>query len=73
MSEGRDTGEFQRDVRETIGGNFNFQIDRAHDGKPEHVDLTSILPYGVADKVEVDHNGNVIGGTTQLGKETFRW
>ncbi len=53
---------------------FNFQLDRAHGGKPEHVDLTRILSeMGGADTVQVDYNGNVLGGTTNVGGQKLPW
>lgn len=52
----------------------NVHVDRAHDGKPEHVDLTRRLPeVGGADKVEVDFDGNVIGGSTHAGPVKMPW
>lgn len=67
-------GEFQDRVNELVGPNVNFQLDRAHAGKPDHVDLTAVLrDFGVADKVEVDGDGNVGGGSTQLGPYKFNW
>ena len=68
-----DTGQFQRSVRTLLGDQFNFQLDRSHDGKPQHADLTARLRDIGADKVEVDFNGNVIGGSTQIGKSTLKW
>jgi len=65
-------GDFQKQVKSTLGSNFNFQIDRSHAGKPEHVDLTTKFSGG-ADKVEVDFSGNVIGGSTQIGKTRINW
>lgn len=52
----------------------NFHFDRPHAGKTLHVDLTQPLPsiFG-ADKVEVDANGNVLGGTTFIGKKKIKW
>ena len=67
------TGDFQDRVRQTIGKDFNFQIDRPHDGKPKHIDLTARIPRLGADKVEVDFQGNVLGGTTQIGKKNIKW
>lgn len=69
-----DIGNFQKRVNNLIGPEFNFQIDRPHDGKPEHVDLTRRLPdIGGADKAEVDFNGNVIGGLTMIGQTKMKW
>lgn len=67
------TGKFQDDVRKTLGSRFNFQLDSAHGGKPIHVDLTARMPRIGADKVEVDYDGNVIGGTTQIGRTQLKW
>ena len=70
----RSFSEFQNDVNNLLGDNTNFQIDRPHAGKDEHVDLTPIIPkIGGADKVEVDFHGNVIGGFTQIGKTKLNW
>lgn len=70
----RDIGKFQKDVNGLLGPEYNFQIDRPHDGKSEHVDLTRVLRnIGGADKVEVDFNGNVIGGSTQIGPIKMKW
>lgn len=66
-------GDFQKNVRETLGPDFNFQVDRAHGGKPKHVDLTVRIPGLGAEKVEVDFNGNVIGGSTQVGSKKIDW
>lgn len=53
---------------------FNIRGDRAHDGKPEHIDMTVKLPeIAGADKVAVDFEGNVIGGSTQVGKTKGTW
>jgi len=68
-----DIGRFQGNVRTLLGDQGNFQLDRPHDGKPQHVDLTARLRGIGADKVEVDFNGNVIGGSTQIGKTTLSW
>jgi HSP20 family molecular chaperone IbpA len=65
--------EFQSRVRKTLGEGFNFQVDRAHDGKPEHVDLTIRIPGLGADKVEIDFNGNVLGGSTWSGTRSLKW
>jgi hypothetical protein len=66
-------GDFQKSVKGILGNDFNFQIDSAHGEKPDHVDLTvKILGIG-ADKVEVDLNGNVIGGLTQIGPKKLKW
>ena len=56
----------------------NIRRDRAHDGKPEHIDMTRPIPQiipetGGADKVEVDYQGNVIGGATQVGRQKMDW
>lgn len=66
-------GDFQKQVNNTIGSDFNFQIDCAHAGKPEHVDLTARIPGLGADKVDVDFNGNVLGGSTQIGPTKITW
>ena len=67
-------GEFQNDVKSLLGDNYNFQVDRAHAGKDKHVDLTVRLPeISGADKVEVDFNGNVIGGSTNIGNVKLNW
>jgi hypothetical protein len=69
-----DIGKFQKSVNNLIGSDAKFQIDRAHAGKLEYVDLTQRLPnIGGADKVEVDYNGNVIGGSTQIGNSKLNW
>lgn len=69
-----ETGKFQERVNNLIGSDFNFQIDRAHAGKSQHVDLSALISnLGAADKVEVDYNGNVIGGTTQIGSVKMKW
>lgn len=61
----RSISELQKDVKNLLGDDMNFQIDRPHSGKEKHVDFTTITPQiGGADKVEVDFNGNVIGGLT---------
>lgn len=65
-------GDFQNRVNGTLGPNFNFQIDRAHADKPDHVDLSARILGGV-DKVEVSHDGNVIGGCTQIGNARMNW
>ena len=65
-------GKFQDRVNGLTGSNFNFQIDRPHGGKPAHVDLSSRV-WGGVDKLEVDFNGNVIGGATQIGKTKMKW
>lgn len=70
----RDIGRFQNDVRDLLGPDLNFGIDEAHAGKPRHVNLTARLPeIGGADSVEVDENGNVIGGYTQIGPKKLNW
>lgn len=67
-------GDFQDRVNNTLGQGWNFQVDRPHDEKPAHVDLTRILQdLGGADKCEVDFNGNVIGGSTQIGRIKMPW
>ncbi len=66
-------GDFQKKVKDMLGPDFNFQIDRPHDGKPEHIDLTVRIPGLGADKVEVDFNGNVIGGSTHIGPKKIKW
>jgi len=67
-------GDFQNRVNGVIGPSTKFQIDRPHADKPDHVDLTQILPdIGAADKVEVDFSGNVIGGSTQVGSTKMNW
>ena len=69
-----DIGDYQDRVKNLIGSDFNFQIDRPHDDKQEHVDLTYRIPeIGGADKVEVDWNGNVTGGSTQIGNKKISW
>ena len=68
----RDTGDFQDRVRNLIGPNFNFQIDRPHDDKPVHIDLTSKLPGG-ADKAEINYDGDIIGGSTSVGPIKMDW
>jgi len=71
MSEG--IGPFQDDVNDLIGEDFNFQLDRPHGDKPQHVDLTRRFGMG-ADKVEVDWDGSVIGGTTFTeGGPDIKW
>jgi hypothetical protein len=67
-----DIKEFQNDVRDLIGGEFNFSLDQPHADKPEHIDLTARFEGG-ADKVEVDFNGDVIGGSTQIGPVNLKW
>lgn len=62
----RNLGDFQKDVRKLVGPDTNFAIDGSHGGKPVHVDLTSKFTDG-ADKVAVDYNGNIIGGSTHIG------
>jgi len=57
-------GKFQNRVKDLIGPNFNFQVDRAHGEKEKHVDLTVRIPSVGADKADVDFNGNVVGGST---------
>lgn len=66
-------GDFQKTVKDTLGPDFNFQIDRAHEGKEKHVDLTVRIPGLGADKVEVDFNGNVLRGSTQIGSKKIKW
>lgn len=66
-------GDFQNKVNNTLGPDFNFQIDRPHAGKDEHVDLTVRIPSMGADKVEIDFNGNVIGGSTNIGLTKLNW
>lgn len=67
-------GEFQDRVNDLIGLDTRFQIDRPHAGKPQHVDLTHILPeIGGADKVAVDLNGAVLGGLTRVGPIKMGW
>lgn len=67
-------GEFQESVNGLLGKDFNFQVDRAHAGKEEHVDLVTRLPeIKGADKVEVDFNGNVKGGSTHVGNIKMDW
>ncbi|EDN68647.1 hypothetical protein BGP_0473 [Beggiatoa sp. PS] len=67
-------GEFQDKVKNTLGPSFNFQIDKPHDGKPVHVDLTTVIPnIGGADKVGVDFNGNIIDGSTHIGPQKIKW
>lgn len=52
----------------------NIRPDRAHDDKPKHTDMTRKLPeLGGSDKVEVDDEGKVIGGSTQVGKAKINW
>ncbi len=68
-----DIGKFQNRVNNTLGNDFNFQVDRPHAGKPEHIDLTRRLPGVGADKVEIDFHGNVIGGSTFVGKQKINW
>lgn len=65
-------GDFQNRVNDTLGPDFNFQIDRAHAGKSDHVDLSVTVPGGV-DKVEVSHDGTVLGGCTQIGNARMNW
>ena len=66
-------GDFQKKANELIGPDFNLQVDRAHGDKPDHVDLTVRIPGLGADKAEVDHNGNVTGGFTQIGPKKLIW
>ncbi len=66
-------GDFQDRVNNLIGPDFNFQIDRPHAGKIEHVDITARIPNIGADKVEVDFNGNIIGGSTHIGPMKLNW
>jgi len=66
-------GDFQKQVNNTIGSDLNFQIDRAHAGKAKHVDLTARIPGLGADKAEVDFNGNVLRGSTQIGPTKMKW
>lgn len=50
----------------------NIRRDRAHDGKPEHIDMTRVIPeIGGADRVAVDFEGNVIGRSTQIGNQNI--
>ncbi len=65
-------GDFQNRVNNTLGPDFNFQIDRPHGDKPSHVDLATRFPGG-ADKVEVGFDGNVIGGSTHIGPTKIKW
>ncbi len=66
--------DFQSRVNDMLKPDSNFQVDRPHAMKPEHVDLTAILPsMRGADKVEVDFNGDVIGGSTQVGPTKISW
>lgn len=66
-------GKFQNNVNSLLGSDYNFQVDCAHAGKVEHVDLTRIMPGLGADKVEVDSYGNVLGGLTQIGSTKMKW
>ena len=66
-------GNFQNKVNGTLGQDFNFQIDRPHAEKPVHVDLTVRIPGLGTDKVEVDFNGNVLGGSTHIGPKKLIW
>ena len=66
-------GNFQNKVNNTLGKDFNFQVDRSHADKPKHVDLTVKIPGIGADKVEVDFDGNIIGGSTQIGSQKIKW
>lgn len=67
-------GEFQNKVNSMLGNDFNFQLDRAHGVKPVHVDLTVKLPtIEGSDKVSVDFDGNVLGGSTSVGKTKINW
>lgn len=63
---------YQKKVRRLLGDDFNFQIDTPHGGKPEHVDLTSRF-MGGADKIEVDRDGNIIGGSVRYGKAKINY
>ena len=67
--------KYQDNVRDLLGSDFNFHVDRAHAGKPVHIDLTTKLPgLGGSDKVEVDFNGKIICGSTQIGKNPkMKW
>lgn len=52
----------------------NIRPDRAHAGKPEHIDFTRrLLDIGGADKVEVNYCGDIIGGSTYVGKTKMYW
>jgi hypothetical protein len=69
-------GDFQDRVNDMLGKDYNIHVDRPHGDKPCHVDLTKILPLpdlGGADKVAVDQYGNVVGGSTQIGKFKYDW
>jgi len=66
-------GKFQNRVKDLIGPNFNFQVDRAHGEKDKHVDLTVRIPGVGADKAEVDFNGNVVGGSAYIGPKKVVW
>lgn len=72
-----DFKEFQNDVRDLIGGEQNFSIDKPHGNKPEHIDLTTKFNTETniigADKVEIDFGGNIIGGSTQINKIKLPW
>jgi hypothetical protein len=69
-----DTGQFLRDVNELLGDSGRFQLDPEHADKPPHCNLTAPLPeISGADSVEVDMNGNVIGGFTQIGSAKLPW
>lgn len=66
-------GNFQNKVNNMLSPDFNFQPDRPHAGKSEHADLTVRIPGFGADKVEVGFNGNVIGGSTNIGPKKLNW
>lgn len=55
----------------------NIHVDRPHAGKPAHLDFTrkklDFLGTLGADKVEVDYDGDIIGGSSQIGKFKFDW
>jgi len=52
----------------------NVNIDKAHGGLPQHVDLVQPFP-GVsgADQVRVSFDGDILGGTTHVKKKKMHW
>jgi len=52
----------------------NIHMDRAHGDYPEHLDMTRRLPdFGGSDQVRVNSDGDILDGTTHIGKLKLPW
>lgn len=57
--------------------NVNITPDNDHNGLPDHIDFTTILPnlpeMKGADQVRIDNFGNVINGVTHVKSLDIQW